>query len=261
MSTRLQGKVAVVTGGAQGIGRAIARRLYEEGASVVIADLNGDTAEQTARDLSGGISGSALGIALDVSRPEESRAMVERVTRELGSLDILVNNAGVGKVQRLEDITEADWNWMFDVNVKGLFFCTQAVAVAMKRQRSGKIINLASIAGRQGEPLVVHYCATKAAVISITQSTALELAPFGINVNAVAPGIVDTPFWVEVDKQYASILNLEIGQKKREDAATIPLGRIEQPEDVAPAVAFLASSDANYITGQTLNVEGGLIMC
>src|SRR5438105_1134932 len=197
MLTRLSGKVAVVTGGAQGIGYAIARRLYEEGASVVIADLNGDGAARAARAIGGqpGATGQpTVGLAMDVSRPDQSRAMVERVTRELGSLDILVNNAGVGQIKPLHEITEREWDWIFDVNVKGLFFCLQAAAEPMKQQRSGKIVNLASIAGRQGEALVLHYCASKAAVISITQSAARALAPYGITANAVAPGIVDTAF-------------------------------------------------------------------
>jgi D-sorbitol dehydrogenase (acceptor) len=254
---RLNGKVAIVTGGAQGMGRAIALRLAREGARVLVADLNVADAQRVGEEIAAA-GGAAAAVAADVRRPEQARAMVEEALRRFGGLDILVNNAGVGKVIPFLETSERDWDLMFDVNCKGLLWCSQAAARAMIEQgRGGRIVNLASQAGRRGEALVLAYCASKAAVISMTQSMALALAPHRITVNAVAPGVVDTPFWEEVDRQFARLLDLPVGEPKRRAVAGIPLGRIEQPEDVAGAVAFLVSPDADYITQQCLNVDGG----
>ena len=254
---RLAGRVAIVTGGAQGIGRAIALRLAQEGASVVIADLK-QSAAQTVADEIIAASGQAAAVAVDVRDQQQVQAMVDTAVSQFGGLDILVNNAGAGKIIPFLDTTEQDWDFMFDVNCKGLLWCSQAAARVMIAQgRGGKIINLASQAGRRGEALVLAYCASKACVISMTQSMALALAEHKINVNAIAPGIVDTPFWAEVDRQFARLMNLPEGEPKRRATATIPLGRIEQPEDVAGVAAFLASSDADYITQQCINVDGG----
>jgi D-sorbitol dehydrogenase (acceptor) len=184
--------------------------------------------------------------------------MVAAAVKEFGGLDILVNNAGVGKIIPFLETTEADFDLIFSVNCKGLMICSQEAAKQMiVQKRGGKIINLASQAGRRGEALVLAYCASKAAVINMNQSIALALAEHKINVNAIAPGIVDTPLWVEIDKQFAKLLDWEIGEPKRKFCESIPLGRIEQPEDVAGAAVFLASEDANYITQQCLNVDGG----
>jgi D-sorbitol dehydrogenase (acceptor) len=250
---KLEGKVAIITGGAQGMGRAIAQRYVEEGARVVIADLQADVAQATANEI-----GGAVAVGVDIRSQDRVQAMVETAVREFGGLDILVNNAGVGKIIPFLETTERDWDFIFDVNCKGLLWCSQAAAKVMIDQgRGGKIINLASQAGRRGEALVLAYCASKACVISMNQSMGLALAPHRINVNAIAPGIVDTPFWEEVDKQFANLLNMEVGEPKRTFSATIPLGRIEQPEDVTGAAVFLASSDSDYITQQCLNVDGG----
>ncbi len=254
---RLQDKVAIVTGGGSGIGHGICLRLAEEGASVVVADLDADAAERVAGEISGQ-NGLAMGVRVDVRNQDSVQEMVDKAVETYGGIDILVNNAGVGKIIPFFETTEADWDFIFDVNCKGVLFCSQAVARVMIEQgRGGKIVNLASQAGRRGEALVLAYCASKACVISMTQSTALALAEHKINVNAVAPGIVDTPFWEQVDRQFAKLLHMEIGEPKRTFTASIPLGRIEQPADVAGAVAFLASSDADYITQQCLNVDGG----
>ena len=254
---RLAGKAAIVTGGAQGIGRAIALRLAQEGASVVVADLK-QPAAQTVADEIVAAKGQAAAVAVDVRDQQQVQAMVDTAVNQFGGLDILVNNAGAGKIIPFLDTTEQDWDFMFDVNCKGLLWCSQAAARVMIAQgRGGKIINLASQAGRRGEALVLAYCASKACVISMTQSMALALAEHKINVNAIAPGIVDTPFWAEVDRQFARLMNLPEGEPKRRATATIPLGRIEQPEDVAAVAAFLASSDADYITQQCINVDGG----
>ncbi len=254
---RLQGKVAIVTGGAQGMGRAIALRYAQEGASVVVADLQEDGAQKAAREIQAA-GGKAVGVRVDVRNQEQVQAMVEAAVREFGGLDVLVNNAGVGRIIPFFETTERDWDFMFDINCKGLLWCSQAAARVMIDQgRGGKIINLASQAGRRGEALVLAYCASKACVISMNQSMALALAPYKINVNAIAPGIVDTPFWDEVDKQFAQLLNMEIGEPKRTFTKQIPLGRIEQPEDVTGAAVFFASAESDYVTQQCLNVDGG----
>ncbi len=254
---RLENKIAIVTGGGSGIGRGICLRLAQEGAKVMVADLDQDAAERVAREVAS-VDHSSAAVQVDVRNQDAVQRMVDATVNTFGGIDILVNNAGVGKIIPFFETTEQDWDLMFDVNCKGVLFCSQAVARVMIEQgRGGKIVNLASQAGRRGEALVLAYCASKACVISMTQSTALALAEHKINVNAVAPGIVDTPFWDEVDKQFAKLLNMEIGEPKRTFTKSIPLGRIEQPADVAGAVAFLASSDADYITQQCLNVDGG----
>ena len=254
---KLQGKVVIVNVGAQGMGRAIAGRYAQEGASVVIADLQQAAAQQAAQEIGAG-NGRAAAVAVDVRNQEQVQAIVDTAVREFGGLDILVNNAGVGKIIPFLETTEQDWDFMFGVNCKGLLWCSQAAARVMIEQgQGGKIINMASQAGRRGEALVLAYCASKACVISMTQSTGLALAPHKINVNAIAPGIVDTPFWDEVDRQFARLLNMEAGEPKRTFSAAIPLGRIEQPEDVTGAAVFLASSDSDYMTQQCINVDGG----
>jgi acetoin reductase-like protein len=254
---RLEGKRAIVTGAGSGMGHAIAVRFAKEGANVMIADLNHAAALRVAEEITA-IGSQAIAVPVDVRDQAQVQEMVDTAVSVFGGLDILVNNAGVGKIIPFLDTTEQDWDFMFDVNCKGLLWCSQAAARVMIAQgRGGKIINLASQAGRRGEALVMAYCASKACVISMNQSIALALAPHKINVNAIAPGIVDTPFWDEVDKQFAALLNMEIGEPKRTFSAQIPLGRIEQPEDVAGAAVFLASSESDYITQQCINVDGG----
>lgn len=254
---KLEGKVAAVTGGGSGMGKAIAQAYAREGAKVVVADLNLGAAQAVAGEIAA-TGGEATAVETDVRSQARARAMVDTAVASFGGLDILVNNAGVGKIIPFLETTNEDWDFMFDVNCKGMLWCSQAAARQMIEQgRGGKIVNLASQAGRRGEALVLAYCASKACVISMTQSMALALAPHKINVNGIAPGIVDTPFWVEVDKQFANLLGWEIGEPKRKFVESIPLGRIEQPEDVTGAAIFLASSDSDYMTQQTLNVDGG----
>jgi NAD(P)-dependent dehydrogenase (short-subunit alcohol dehydrogenase family) len=255
---QLEGKVAVITGAASGMGRAMALGYAREGARVVIADMNEAGAAAVAAEIAAAGGPKALAIGYDVRDPEKSKALVARVLSECSALDVLVNNAGVGLAREVWRHTPADWDRIFDVNVKGLFFLSQAAAEPMRERKRGKIINLASIAGRKGRPMVIAYAASKAAVISITQSMALALAPYRVNVNAMAPGIVDTPFWKQTDAEFAAMLGKPLGQHFKDVSASIPLGRPEQPEDVVPLAVFLAGAGSDYITGQTFNVEGGI---
>ncbi|PBB91462.1 sorbitol dehydrogenase [Mesorhizobium sp. WSM3864] len=251
---KLKDKVAVVTGGAQGIGAAIVRGFAAEGAHVVIADMAVDKAEALAREL----EGKATALQLDVRDLASIDAMVASVSRTHGGIDILVNNAAVFDMGPLLEISEKSFDLQFSVNVKGLLFTLQAVAKRMVAQgRKGKIINMASQAGRRGEALVAVYCATKAAVISITQSAGLALIKHGINVNGIAPGVVDTPMWDQVDALFARYENLPIGEKKRQVGLAVPAGRMGDPDDYRGAAVFLASSEADYVVAQTLNVDGG----
>lgn len=250
----LDGKVAVVTGGGRGIGLAIAAAYAEAGARVVVADRAGDEARAAAE----GLGAAARGIDCDVTEPGSIEAMVVSVVEREGRIDILVNNAAVFDLAPILDVTEESYQRIFDVNVKGLIFTTRAVARHMvDRGGGGKIVNMASQAGRRGEALVPVYCASKAAVISITQSLALDLIRHGINVNAISPGVVDTPMWEEVDALFARYENRPAGEKKRLVGEAVPFGRMGMPEDLAGAAVFLASSASDYVVGQTLNVDGG----
>jgi galactitol 2-dehydrogenase len=251
---KLEGKVAVVTGGARGIGAAICRRYADEGACVAVADILDGEAAALARE----IGRAAFGAQLDVTSRASIDGMVETVVAQAGGIDILVNNAAIFDMAPLLEITEASYDKQFAVNVKGLLFTLQAVAAQMVKQgRGGKIINFSSQAGRRGEPLVAVYCASKAAVISITQSTGLALIRHGINVNGIAPGVVDTPMWDQVDALFAKYEGLPLGEKKRQVGSAVPYGRMGAPEDLAGAAVFLASADADYVVAQTLNVDGG----
>jgi NAD(P)-dependent dehydrogenase (short-subunit alcohol dehydrogenase family) len=251
---KLERKVAVVTGGARGIGAAICRRYADEGARVVVADILADEAEALAREIGRG----AFGVQLDVTKRASIDAMVETIVGRAGGVDILVNNAAIFAMAPLLEITEASYDQQFAVNVKGLLFTLQAVAAQMVKQgRGGKIVNFSSQAGRRGEPLVAVYCASKAAVISLTQSAGLALIKHGINVNGIAPGVVDTPMWDQVDALFAKYEGLRPGEKKRQVGLAVPFGRMGTPEDMTGAAVFLASADADYVVAQTLNVDGG----
>jgi NAD(P)-dependent dehydrogenase (short-subunit alcohol dehydrogenase family) len=251
---RLQGKVAIVTGGARGIGRAICERYAGEGARIVVADLN----EAECRSVAAELGGGAIGIGLDVTRQDSIDALVAAVVAQAGGIDILVNNAGVFDMGPLLDVSRESYQKVFAVNVEGLLFTLQAVARQMVAQgRGGKIINFASQAGRRGEALVAVYCASKAAVISLTQSAGLALAKERINVNGIAPGVVDTPMWGHVDSLFAKYENLPIGEKKRQVGLAVPYGRMGTPQDMTGMALFLASADSDYIVAQTYNVDGG----
>ena len=251
---KLKDKVAIVTGGARDIGRAICARYVKEGARVFIADLQTDLA----RDAAEAIGQGAEAIEVNVTDLASINRMVAQVASKTGGIDILVNNAAVFDLAPIVEVTEKSFDKIFAVNTKGLFFTLQAVARHMiARGQGGKIINMASQAGRRGEALVSIYCASKAAVISLTQSAGLDLIKHKINVNGVAPGVVDTPMWDEVDALFAKYENRKLGEKKKLVGQAVPFGRMGLPEDHVGAAVFLASADADYVVAQTLNVDGG----
>lgn len=251
---KLQGRTAIVTGGAKGIGAAIAERYVAEGANVVIADI----AHGEAQALADRLGTATLAVRLDVTQPDSIAATIEATKARFGGVDILVNNAAVFDLAPVVEVTQNSWDFLFDVNVKGLFFMLQAAAREMIAQgRGGKIVNIASQAGRRGEALVSVYCATKAAVISLTQSAGLDLIRHRINVNGISPGVVDTPMWAEVDALFARYENRPLGEKKRLVGEAVPYGRMGLPQDHAGAAVFLASADADFVVAQTLNVDGG----
>ena len=251
---QLAGKIAIVTGGAKGIGAAIARRYVEEGARLVIADID----EEAGQALATTCGANAIYTPLDVTNQTSIDAIISATHQAFGPPSILVNNAALFTLAPITEITRQDYARVFAVNVEGLLFMMQAVAKDMIATGTrGAIINMASQAGRRGEPLVGAYCATKAAVISLTQSAGLGLIEHGINVNAISPGVVDTDMWEEVDALFAKYENLALGQKKDRVGRAVPYGRMGRPEDLTGAAVFLASDDADYVVAQTLNVDGG----
>lgn len=253
---RLDGKVALVTGAGSGIGKAVCLRLARDGADIVAADLNPDSARVTAEEVRA-LGRGALEIKVNVADVAQLQAMVDAAVERFGHIDILVPCAGVVQIKKILDITEADWERIFAVNTKGLFFTDQLVARQMVKQGGGAIVNISSASGRGPRPVQAHYASSKAAVISITQTAAAALAADGIRVNAICPGVVETPMWDQIDHEAATELGVPMGQMRSQRLSSIPLGRLETAEDVANAVAFLVSPDADYITGQTLNVDGG----
>jgi NAD(P)-dependent dehydrogenase (short-subunit alcohol dehydrogenase family) len=251
---RLRGKTAVITGGARGIGRAIAEAYVKEGARVVIADFLFDEARQTAAE----IGNDTLALAVDVSKVSSIANMADIISEKAGPPDILVNGAAIFNMAPLSEISEHHYDSQFDINVKGLLFTTQAISKQMVAAgKGGKVINFSSQAGRRGEARVAVYCATKAAVISMTQSMAHELIKHRINVNAIAPGVIDTPMWDQVDALFAKFENRPIGEKKRLVGEAVPFGRMGVPGDITGTAIFLASSESDYVVGQTINVDGG----
>lgn len=251
---RLKGKSALITGSARGIGRGFAERYLAEGADVAVADINLEAAQKTASELGDG----AYAVQLDVSDQDSIDQTIAAVVDHAGKLDILINNAALFDAAETVDISRASYDKLYAVNVAGTLFTMQAAARQMIVQgHGGKIINMASQAGRRGESLVLVYCSTKAAVISMTQSAGLNLIKHGINVNAIAPGVVDGAHWEHVDAMFAKLEGKELGQKKAEVAANVPAGRFAVPEDLAGMAVFLASPESDYIVSQTYNVDGG----
>ena len=252
--TRLAGKTALITGAARGIGFTFAKAFAREGARVAVADIDIARAGSSA----GQIGDAAIAVEMDVASHESINRAVDQTIASLGKIDILINNAALFSAAPIVEIELQDYQRLFDVNVSGTLFTMQAVSRHMiERGGGGKIINMASQAGRRGEPLVAVYCASKAAVISLTQSAGLNLIEHGINVNAIAPGVVDGEHWDQVDALFARYENLPLGEKKRRVGEAVPYGRMGTAEDLTGAALFLASSEADYIVAQTLNVDGG----
>lgn len=254
MTGRLEGKSAIITGSARGIGRAFAEAYVREGARVAIADIDFDRASETAT----AIGPAAYAVRLDVTDQASIDTAVNTVEQTAGGIDILVNNAALFDLAPIVEITRASYDRLFAINVAGSLFMLQAVARSMiAAGRGGKIINMASQAGRRGEALVAVYCATKAAIISLTQSAGLDLIKHGINVNAIAPGVVDGEHWDGVDALFARYENLPPGEKKRQVGAAVPFGRMGTAQDLTGMAIFLATPEAEYIVAQTYNVDGG----
>jgi len=256
----LDGQVAIVTGAGRGIGRAIALRLAREGANVVVTDIDATNVAKVAEEAA--VFGKeTLALQVDVTKKTDVEQMVKGTVARFGRIDILVNNAGVGAVVPLVAADEETWQFVMDVNAKGTFLCSQAVARQMITQgEGGRIINNAAGAGKMapgvGLPLGI-YAASKHAVVGLTRAFAQELAPKGIRVNCVCAGIVDTPMWDMIDREVAKLEGRPVGSVKARFVASIPLGRIQTPEDMANIVAYLASADADYMTGQAVNYSGG----
>ncbi len=251
---QLDGKTALITGAARGIGLAFAKAYVAEGARVAIADIDMVRAQAAAAD----IGASAMAVQMDVTRQDSIESGVNATIAALGQIDILINNAAIFTAAPIVEIDRADYARAFDINVAGTLFTMQAVARHMiERGIRGHIINMASQAGRRGEPLVAVYCATKAAIISLTQSAGLNLIAHGINVNAISPGVVDGEHWDGVDAFFAKHEGKAPGQKKREVGETVPFGRMGRAEDLTGMAVFLASDAAEYVVAQTYNVDGG----
>ena len=254
MTGKLEGKSALITGSARGIGRAFAEAYVREGATVAIADINLEAAEKTARE----VGDKAYAMKLDVTNQASIDAAVAAVESKAGGIDILVNNAALFDMAPIVEISRSSFDKLFLVNVAGTLFTLQAVARSMiAKGKGGKIVNMASQAGRRGEALVAVYCATKAAVISLTQSAGLDLIKHRINVNAIAPGVVEGEHWEHVDSLFAKYENRPLGEKKRLVGESVPYGRMGTAQDLVGMAVFLASADAEYIVAQTYNVDGG----
>jgi sorbitol-6-phosphate 2-dehydrogenase len=257
VSDRLSGRVALVTGAGQGIGRGIALSLARAGADVVINDISRETSQSTAQEISS-LGRHSLAIPADVSQSKEVSHMMHRILDEMGAIHILINNAGVCFPAFITDLTEAMWDRTMLVNLKSTFLCCQAVAPSMMDQKYGKIVNVSSKSGKQGGLWLTAYCASKFGTIGFTQSLALELAAYHINVNAICPGTVYTPLWDNVLKQaYAKKLNMEVEKVRDYYNAKIPLGREITLEEIGNVVVFLCSDEASYVTGQAINITGG----
>jgi NAD(P)-dependent dehydrogenase (short-subunit alcohol dehydrogenase family) len=255
----LQGQVAIVTGAGRGIGRATALELARMGADIVVAELDAGGADKTAamvRDL----GRRPLVVPTDVTRRADLAAMIERARADLGRIDVLVNNAGIYRAAATPDVTEEHWDAIMTINAKAVFFASQAVLPVMIAQKSGCIVSLASMAGKIGSRTNLPYNASKAAVISMTKSLALAHAADGVRVNCVCPGFVETDMWTKVAREQGALLGQTPEEFTRRRLESVPLGRMERPEDVANVIAFLCSPRAAYMTGQALSVDGGLVM-
>jgi NAD(P)-dependent dehydrogenase (short-subunit alcohol dehydrogenase family) len=255
---RLRGRVALVTGGGRGIGAAVSQRLAAEGAAVVVGDIDGGAAARVAADLQRN-DGLARGVPMDVTRSADRENAIS-MAKDLGGLHIVVNCAAILIPQLPHDVDLEAWRRVFAVNVEGLFFCCQAALPTMREQGYGRIVNFSSTGARVGTPALISYNASKSAVLAITRGLASQYGSDGITVNTVLPGIIDTPMWDTLNAEVGPMIGLAPGEMMGDRVRRIPLGRAGVPEDVASVVAFLSSDDARYVTGQALNICGGLLM-
>jgi meso-butanediol dehydrogenase / (S,S)-butanediol dehydrogenase / diacetyl reductase len=259
MMKRFEEISVLITGASRGIGKGIAKRFAEEGADLTLS-ANEESVQKVAEELKT-LGIDAISVVCDVTQKAEVERLYDRALAEFGKIDVSIQNAGVITIARIEELSENDWDRVMAVNTKGVFLCCQAAAVRMKPRRFGRIINTASGQARQGFIYTPHYAASKFGVVGITQSLAKELASSGITVNAFCPGIIETDMWAYTDAAWGKLLgNYQPGELMKEWVNNIPMKRAGKAEDVAGLVAFLASDDAAYITGQTINVDGGLIM-
>src|SRR5687768_14999780 len=255
----INGKVALVTGGGQGIGRAIALRLAKDGANIAIVDVNEKKMDSVAEEVRA-IGREATVFKADVTSRDEVFAAVDHAEKELGGFDVMVNNAGIAQIQPISEVTPDELDKIIQVNVAGVLWGIQAAAAKFKeRKQKGKIISASSIAGHEGFPLLGVYSATKFAVRALTQAAAKEFASDGITVNAYSPGVVGTDMWVEIDRRMAEITGAKIGESYDKFVGGIALGRAQTPEDVAAFVSYLAGPDSDYMTGQSPMIDGGLV--
>ena len=255
----LEGQAAIVTGAGRGIGRAIALELASMGADVVLAEMNAENGSRVAEEVQA-LGRRAVALRTDVTKRADLEAMVGRTMEAFGRIDVLVNNAGIYRAAPALEVDDEHWDAIMDINAKALFFASQAVLPHMVAARRGSIVNLASMAGKLGTTSSLPYAASKSAVISITRSLALSFAADGIRVNCVCPGFVQTDMWTQVEQGVSRVLGTTVDDLNRQRLAQIPLKRWEQPEDVARVVGFLASEKSGYITGEAVNVSGGLVM-
>lgn len=257
MGGRLEGKVAMVTGAGQGIGRGIALSLAQEGAHVVVNDIVWDTAQATAEEVKR-LGRRSLAVQADVSQSTQVRELVDRASEEFDAVHILINNAGIAVPAFITELSEETWDRTLQINLKSMFLCSKAVAPLMMEQGYGKIVNLSSKSGKKGGLWLTAYCASKFGVIGFTQSLALDLAPYGINVNAICPGTVYTPLWDNVLKDaYARKLNIDPEEVRDYYSSKIPLGREVTMQEIGNVVVFLCSDESSYMTGQAINITGG----
>nr|HEX2915273.1 SDR family NAD(P)-dependent oxidoreductase [Chloroflexia bacterium] len=259
MEGSVEGQVAIVTGAGQGIGRAIALRLAHDGMNVIIADLNGETAQAVVEEVTK-IGRKAVAVTVDVTVANDRQRLLSTALSSFNRLDVLVNNAGIQMVSMPLDVTEQHWDRVMDVNARSVFFCTQLVLQHMTVQRTGRIVNIASAAGKMAST-IYHpvYNVSKASVIAMTKTFAQAVANSGIRVNAVCPGIVDTPMQGLVDQEFARLSGKTPSEIRSDRLSKVPMGRLETPEEVAAVVSFLVGPDSRYMTGQAINVTGGMI--